>query len=392
MRPEDGETDYLVISPFIGDSRLTALGNSARRAVLVSSRQELQAIDPKTVRSFEAYAFGGYDPDLTAVEPDAGEERGHKARPAALSSGLHAKLYVAEGRGRVRVIAGSANATGASVGGNAEMMVECLGPKRRGGPFTISGLLDPEGDLAPFLVPWEPDPETVTGSREGRSPAETLMREIIVCGALADVLPRSPNEFDVRVAVDGGDRVEVAVGARISARMGDSQTEPFDPGGDPAVLLRGLTRRQVGPYLTVVVELDGEDLERLLPLELSGLDLRDLQTELIKGAGGDESVLAYIAFVLDGAEGGPEVAIEFGREAEPPPELTNSTGEAGGVAFDAAQPTLEKLVKLAYEARTSADARQRIDDVASAVDAYKKELPDDFLEAWEAVRKGAGDA
>ena len=390
MRPQDGETDYLVMSPFLGASRLRELSAKRERAVLISSAHELQAVGEGAVRGFEAHAFGGYDPDLTTAESQETEEGSRTSEPAELRSGLHAKLYVAESRDRVRVIAGSANATAASIGGSAEMVVECVGAKSRGGPFTIAGLLDPEGDLAPFLVPWKPDSDEGPAPREDRSPAEALMREIVACDASGDVLERTANEFDVRIEVDGGAQIEVPAGARISARMGDSPSRSFDPGASPAVLLRGLVRRQVGPYLTVEIELDDEELERLLPLNLSGFDLRDLQTDLIKGGGGDESVLAYIAFILDGAEGGPDVMIEFGDEAEPPPGLTESTGEAAGLAIDAAQPTLEKLVKLAHDARTSADGRQRLDDVADAVGAYRQELPDDFLAAWDAVRAGAG--
>lgn len=386
MLPDADETVNLVVSPFLGSVRLSRLRGTPstpeRRSVLVSSAEELEAVGSRALRGYEQHAFGGYEIDVTDTnvdQPSRSETR----------SGLHAKLYIFEQPGRRRIVLGSANATTASVERNAELVIECSGKATATAGFSIEKLLDPESDLGRFVVAWEAGPEDKQPpERPPRNAAESFMRELVACGATAELAERDANSFDLRVELDDTAQLTMPTGATVQAQMGGSNAEAFLPLGHPAAVLRGLPRRDVGAFLSLTVEVAGETCSRLLPLMVSGLSLQDLQTELIRESTDHGSVLAYIAFILDGLEAGGDVEIDYGTDEPSDVVLVDAPGE-GSVGIDQSAPSIEKLIRLGYEARTSEDARRRMEDVDTAVRAYEEELPSELVEAWAAVMGSA---
>lgn len=386
MLPDADETAHLVISPFLSGTRLQQLRgadcSSKRESVVVSSAEELEHVGSRGLRGYTAHAFGGYEVDVGDAEED---------RPSSgeAGSGLHAKVYVFEGRDRRRIVLGSANATTASVERNAELVIECSGKATATAAFSMKNLLDAESDLGRFVVPWKAGPDDKQPSeRPPRNAAESFLRELVACGATAELVELDANSFDLRVELDDVSRLSMPTGAEIQAQMGGSKVEAFLPIGGPAAVFRGLLRRDVGAFLSLTVELDGETCSRLLPLKVSGLSLQDLQTELIRESTDHGSVLAYIGFILEGLEVGGEVEIDYGTDEPSDVVLVDAPGE-GSVGLEQSALSIEKLIRLGYEARTSEDARVRMQDVDSAVRAYEEELPTELVEAWKSVMGSA---
>ena len=330
MPPRHDETEHLIISPFLDRTRLTALRRNGGRQILISDRRALQGIDPVTIGQYEVYVFGGFAPDLSELDPSDGVAETDEVPQTqdAPTSGLHTKLYVAKGNGRkARLVAGSANATMASISRNAELMVECSSASGSG-RFSIDSLLDPEGDIGRFLTRWEPEADEAVEEAEGTGPAEVLFRELAGFEFTGEIVEKKLDDYDVSVDFNGGDQIRVPDGGRISASMGDSEPMPVALGGHPAATLKGLTRRQLSTFIALRVDLSGDSYERLLPIHLSGFDLEALQMDLIKGGGGEESILAYIAFVLDGVDQGAGAPLDFGK-LPPMSRSLGATGSAG---------------------------------------------------------------
>lgn len=127
----DDEDRMLVVSPFLGSRRLKRMTARGAGHVLVS---ELDALERVGTRALDGF---------TAI---------HRLAPRIGSgSHLHAKLYIAEGR-RTRWLVGSANATGAAVSGNAELLVELTGSKPE---LRIDVLLGSEEGIGELLIPHE---------------------------------------------------------------------------------------------------------------------------------------------------------------------------------------------------------------------------------------------
>lgn len=113
----------LVISPFLKEPTLTRLTKEGKGHVLISRLEELQGMRPKTFTPFEKVYVLSDEADSTE---DANADSALNSVP---TSGLHAKLYVADDGWNGRIWTGSANATNAAFGANVEFLVELKGKK-----------------------------------------------------------------------------------------------------------------------------------------------------------------------------------------------------------------------------------------------------------------------
>lgn len=157
----------LCISPFATTGLLRHLpGRSG--GVLVSRHEELDALDPETVKSFgDTYVLrqeaepedetpeDGSEgtPDNTGGKPVTEDEAGETL------TGLHAKLYVADAGWDARIWTGSANATRAAFSGNVEFLVELAGKKSFCGIDRVLGASDGSTGFKALLQCFEPASE-----------------------------------------------------------------------------------------------------------------------------------------------------------------------------------------------------------------------------------------
>jgi hypothetical protein len=124
--PFTGRIDRLLVaSPFTSDSALMKLAEDGDNHVLIASPDALEKTGQTALNRFaDIYTISSAALEAT---PDTAEAGNGKVP----LSGLHAKLYIAEGGWDARVWIGSANATHAAFERNAEFLVELCGKKSR---------------------------------------------------------------------------------------------------------------------------------------------------------------------------------------------------------------------------------------------------------------------
>lgn len=147
----------LVVSPFLSGRLLARMTKQGDGHILVSRLESLESLeDPSVLARFQQVYFM----NPSAEPPEEVEELSGPAgvAPAGVSylSGLHAKVYVADGGRYSSVWVGSANATEHAFGANVEFMVELLGTKSRCGVDQLLGKQDDALTLAALLQPFEP--------------------------------------------------------------------------------------------------------------------------------------------------------------------------------------------------------------------------------------------
>ncbi len=125
----------LVCSPFVTASALDRLSSGRSDTTLISRTEELQKLPAATIERFSRVFVMV---DEATPEPVA-ESDSDVETNAAILSGLHAKLFMAEAGRLAHVFTGSANATDAAFRANHELLVELIGPKSKVG---IDALLE----------------------------------------------------------------------------------------------------------------------------------------------------------------------------------------------------------------------------------------------------------
>ena len=140
----------LVISPFVKEPILSRLTKQGSDHVLISRLEELQCLRPKALQSF-AKVYEMTDDTVDEAAPDLPSKLN-----GAPTTGLHAKVYVADDGWQGRVWTGSANATNAAFGRNVEFLVELRGSKSHCGVDAVLNSDTNDVSLSDFLRPYEP--------------------------------------------------------------------------------------------------------------------------------------------------------------------------------------------------------------------------------------------
>ena len=115
-----GHDRMLAISPFVTQGAVNDLARQGRSLMLVSRQDTLDMLG-SLPDSVNAYVLQQPADDLS------GEDR---SDDASTLTGLHAKTYVSEQRGRAEVVTGSANLTSAGLDGNVEFCARLRGRSR----------------------------------------------------------------------------------------------------------------------------------------------------------------------------------------------------------------------------------------------------------------------
>ncbi len=140
----------LVVSPFVKESALRELAAKGEKHILVSRLEELQVLPPRAFKAFKCIYTLDADTDETSDDQNPNDING------VPTTGLHAKLYVADDGWNSRVWTGSANATNAAFGQNVEMLVELVGKKSACGIDAMLATGDKELGFLNLLQPFEP--------------------------------------------------------------------------------------------------------------------------------------------------------------------------------------------------------------------------------------------
>ena len=370
--PRPGDRRVLVMSPFVTDSRLKQLAGESADNVLISTREALAAVPVSTRRR---YAVKTLDP------------------LRAPGDGLHAKLYLLEGPRSRRWIIGSANATAAAISRNAELVIELEGGRSASG---IDSLLSEDDGIGSILIAEEPpeeDERLVPAAQITR--AEELLGELATCRIAGRVSADERRTYRVEIVVDPP---LTLTGASVEVAFSDERWEPLRPDRRPAAELRYLARRDLSRFLRVRVSADNDPtaLERLLTIELDGIDAGDLADEAITSMIREDDTLdplEYLRQLLTGEESG-SLGLSFDDDDRKGDH--DAEGEQDpSVAPDAHRPRstvpmLEAMLAALEQGRGGRGA-ELLADVASTVEGMTDVLPADFLDVWrviDAIRDG----
>lgn len=347
IEPRVDERRVLVLSPFVRQKRLADFV-VAREAVLISNRATLDDLPPAILI-------------------------GHDVRhPDSIGPDLHAKLYVFEAHRSRRWVIGSANATPAAVERNAELVIELEGGRRAPG---IDDLLDDKRGIGATLVKFEPDPDA-TPSEPAPTAAELAVQALASCRFVARVRRSSGHKYRVEIFVHGDPET---ASAKFAAGFAGSQ-QPLDLDRQPSVVFVDVRAARVVPFLVVIAAVDEERHERLVALELDGVDVADLTDDLLADT------------LNDPASGGP---LEYVRQVllgvlPPVPELRfddpdgalvdepDGDAERAGADPAGSMPLLEPMLRALEEPA----GLERLDELARVVKSLRTKVGD-FAALWD---------
>jgi hypothetical protein len=379
----------LVVSPFLTDGWLKQLADYGRDNVLISRMETLDEICDETLAKVEANARI-YIMEEAAQRPDDAETEQAKSAGVLASddlSGLHAKLYIAEGGWYARVLTGSANATApAFEGRNVEFLVELNGKRSKVGIDRFLGKEDDRTTFHTMLRPYQ-RPDAPPAMDEVRRKLERDLddaREALLGAGLSLAISRSLGEtFSMRLKPTGAfsigdDAVRGrcypislrSADARDIAPLFDAQAVTFD--NVSIVGLTGffafeLTARREGQTASIAF---------VLNLPVSGMPA-ERDKHILRSIISDQNhFIRYLLFLL--AEGSETLGL---------PELLTISGSKGsgdGTLMHGSLPLLEELVR-AYSRQP-----EKIDRIAKLIDDLKQSekgnelLPQGFEQIWEA--------
>lgn len=195
----DAGNRLLIVSPFLTLGRLESLAADRSEVTLVSTASALACLTrrPSGIGRFYCLA------EKATIEADAESDIPPETDVQAIQqSDLHAKLYVSENGREAHIWTGSANATSAAFGGNVELLVELVGPKRI---FGIDALMEPQKGEVRFNSLLQ-DASSFVATEKADSAVEALERRL---SELQQSLAAA--QFEARVSPASADAFAVAL-------------------------------------------------------------------------------------------------------------------------------------------------------------------------------------
>lgn len=371
----------LVVSPFLSATLLERVTGLTDDAVLVSRIDSLQELEPEALSDFSEVLAMNPSADVEESQTGAEGEDPEPATGALPTSGLHAKLYIAEHGWDASVFTGSANATSAAFGGNVEFVVELVGKKSRVGIDAF--LKKTEGGLsfADLLQPYTPGTDAVLDAAQKAADdlAESVRQQVCSLLLSAHVAPQG-DLFDVTLTADGK---EITPPASVELHAWPitlaEHTAASVSSASPLATFHGLSFAGLTAFFAfrVTAKAAGKTacLRFVLNVPLVGAP-SDRRERILKSLlSTPEQVLRFLMFLLSefGAEGG---SLEAAGDAFEPGGAPFHWG-AGGL------PLFESLMKALDQSPS------RLDQVAKLVDdlraAGENLLPQGFDEVWEPI-------
>ncbi len=396
----------LCISPFVGKGLLDRLPGRSD-GVLVSRREELDALDPEAVEAFgrtyvlreEAELEDEVPEEETDEAPsDAAERPTTEDDEGETLRGLHAKLYVADAGRETRIWTGSANATHAAFSGNVEFLVELVGKRSFCGVDRVLGAPDDSTGFEDLLQRYEPptDPVERDETRAMLEDRADDIRRIIVGSSLGAVVSASEDadgKYSVVLNAEHGASITQDAEVRcwpITLRQ-EQSVRLFELSTSVAEF--GLSLEAITPFFAfAITTTEGKTSftrRFVLNVPLSGAPegRREAMVDALLSDRG--RVMRLILMLL--AEGSPEerdLALLLGRSRA-------GEGSSNGSAGPLGIPLFEEIVRALW---SNPKAIDRIEGMLATLRRSERRaqlIPEDLEEIWpqvlEARRSTAGE-
>lgn len=257
----------LVVSPFLSESFLSRIARPARRQILVSRSECLQAVNPRLL----ADQWKCFTLDDGIEHSPATEVAPEPTAPTRLS-GLHAKVYVIDEGWNAVVLTGSANATHAAFSGNVEFLAELRGKKTVLGVDAAMGGGKDLSNLRSMLVEYHPAEEA--------APVDASIEQ---ADELIDHARRCLCNLSMELTIDTGAELGAAFASTLSAKQ--------------------------------VPELDGRVRVTCRPIMLSRADEKPIVSgealAIRFGPHAPETISSFVSFTIEASVGGTSRKAEF---------------------------------------------------------------------------------
>jgi hypothetical protein len=387
--PFKGRIDrVLVVSPFLSAGFLKRITEEGEKHILVSRLESLESLDdPSVLAQFERVYFmnPSADPPDEAVE--AGTS-GHLSPPGfSLISGLHAKIYVADGGRYSSVWVGSANATAHAFGANVEFMVELEGTRGRCGVEVLLGKENDSVTLASLLQPFEPGAKSNLDNalKELEQGLEGVRRAIASTPLVLRVAQgEAPADFHMGLHTVQAAELTLPAGARVSCwpitlREGAASRSVSDGSGLLADF-GSVSFEAITSFVAFEAAVDRNGTTGVirfvsnLPLEGAPADRQDrVLRSLLRDP---NRVIRFLLLLL--SEGSVESLDLITGDGEEPGSSRSFGGGFGPALFESLVRALDRNPA-------------RLDDVARVVEDLRKTpegcavLPEGFEKIWEPI-------
>ena len=219
----------LVISPYVREKFIdNVLVPTRQRAVLISRGEELDKLQPDTVKGLDVYEL---DP---ASQLSVDEDEDPKNR--TFLTNLHAKVFVIESNRLAHFFVGSANATEGAFSGNVEFLCELVGPVAK---FGVDALVGDEAPLRRMLTPYvsSETAEVDQTNTDGRA-LDGLLIDIAGQVAFRTTVIKQPDGWVPRITADSElPRIPAGASVTIAAHNRRAETYELRPGEPIAIEL-----------------------------------------------------------------------------------------------------------------------------------------------------------
>lgn len=367
----------MVISPFLQADVLKRLTQHGGDHVLVSRIESMEKLPAGVPELFKELLVLSDAADM-AAEGSEGEEIDPDR-----SSGLHAKVFVADDGWNAHVWTGSANATNAAFAGNVELLVQLTGKKSACGvdAFLSSDARSPgmRDLLSEFVAPGEPDLDEQQEQLDRRLDAA----RIAIATAYLRARATADDDGFYTLELLAEKRFDPPSNVTLRAwpiRIGEAHSRPIGPGTGPLASFAALTPESLTSFFAfeVATSLAGKRGEARfsvnLPLEGAPANRRDL---LVAALLDDEDKLLKFLLILlsdleEGAAGDSFAALAG--------SLDDPRGPVAG-----GMPLFESLM------RALARDPERLDNVAEVLRSLREAngdahcLPAGFAQIWEPI-------
>jgi hypothetical protein len=407
----------LVISPFLADSVLGRLAQSASKTTLVSRFESLEELKLATLRKMDnSWVLA---PEAEALDPSSEPVAGEQDTPPTPPpepvaeeddlvdmdceselSGLHAKLFIADLGDETHLWTGSANATDAAFEKNVEFLVKLVGRKKDVG---VEALLargkegskrGREATLGDLLEPYarKQDPRLPDQVQQQLDRLVEQARCALALGGMAAVANRLPGEPELyRVDLQSANTPTQPAGVStkcwpitiretLAAQGGCGGTGTYAT--FPSLTFPALTA--FFAFEVSAVAGDRRAVARfVLRLPTQGFPADREHRLLLAMLSNKTRVLRYLLMLLASDEWSVRQTLDIIRKQI-------GKGGRGANGHFSGLPLLEPMLRALHRDPTKLDAINRLVEDLRKTEGGRERLPGDFDDVWQPIWQARG--
>lgn len=357
----------LIISPFVSDDGLATLRRGIRSETHLLSR--IETLDRLAPTSLDDRLRTSVLDDAAALFTDD-DDSGEAAVIVDPLTGLHAKVIVVDTRAGAQLFFGSANATGAALRDNVEVMVGLVGQTKQVGVDATLAALGPLVEAYAAQGGVEPNDDEEASYR-----LERYLRSLAGLRLSARLLVGDPHSLAVWAEdTDYTEPEELSLRWHLLTRP-DAGGRGFPGSVDSPTTLEELALTDITPFIVLTAnDADGNERRTIVLAQLLD-DIDTRRDAIIARQLTDRGAFIRLLMLLlelagQPLPGGGHSAGFFGEQAA-------ASGEGAGL--------FESLVRAVGSGHGGLADVQRIVNYLSTTDDGSTILPEGFAELWAAV-------